>query len=159
MNEQEFKEIKPLEGLGKLKFGLTRDEVIDILGEPNDRDRYSLGEGADESESWHYDDLGISMSFDEDDGYRLITIAVSSPEYLLDGRPLVNFTRDELMDFLQSKGITDISFEDAETIDLPNHELISANDLFLNVWLEEDKVKEVQWSPEFDDNDEVRWPE
>lgn len=158
MNEQ-LKEIKPLEGLGKLKFGMSRDEVKEIMGEPNDVDTYSFSEdGADKSESWHYDDDQVSMSFDEDDNYRLITLAVSSEAFKIKGRALVNLTRTAVIEFFNENGITDLSFEDADTIDMPNHELISAPQLFLNVWLEKERVKEVQWSPEFTDDDEVKWP-
>jgi len=158
--KQELEEIKPLEGLGPLKFGMSRDEVREIMGEPNDVDTYSFSEdGEDKSESWHYDEEQVSMSFDEDDDYRLITLAVSGEGYKLKGRALVNMSRTAVIEFLNENGITDLSFEDADTIDMPNHELISAPQLFLNVWLEKESVKEVQWSPEFTDDDEVNWPD
>ena len=37
----ELKEIKIGEGLGSLKFGMSRDQVIEALGQPDETDNFS----------------------------------------------------------------------------------------------------------------------
>ena len=44
----ELKKIIPGYGLGILKFGLLREQVKDILGEPDDLDSYSYSESTDD---------------------------------------------------------------------------------------------------------------
>lgn len=158
--KKELKSIDPTVGLGQLKFGMTRDDVKRMLGEPNDVDTYSFsGSDEDLSESWHYDDLDLSMSFDQEDDYRLITIAVSSEYYEMGGKNLVGKKRDEVLAELKSAGMKDLEFEDGDVLDMPNHKLISSPSLFINFWLEDDVLREIQWSPEFTDDDEILWPE
>lgn len=156
----ELKEINPMEGLGILKFGMKRDEVRAILGDPTEIDTHSFaGGGEDLSESWHYDDLEVSMSFDEDDDYRLITLAVSSDFYEFKGKSLIGLNRKALTKELHDAGVEDLDFEDGAGMDMPEHDLLAAPSLFVNFWLENGTLKEIQWSPRFTDEDEVEWPE
>ena len=63
-----LKDIKPGFGLGNLKFGMTRAEVKLMLGEPSFIDKYSHSESEDDlTESWEYDELELSISFDEEE--------------------------------------------------------------------------------------------
>ncbi len=159
--KEELKEIKPTEGLGQLRFGMTRDEVRELLGEPNEIDTYSFSGKDDEdlSESWHYDDLDLSMSFDQDDDWRLITLAVSSSYYQIKGRALVNLMRDDLVDALHELGIDNLETDDEEVLEMPNHQLMASENLFMNFWLEDNRLKEIQWSPVFSDDDHIEWPQ
>ena len=153
-------EIKPLNGLGSLRFGMSRDEVTSLLGEPEDVDEYSFSGAEDDlSESWHYDEMDLSMSFDAEDDWRLVTLAVSSPDYQLEGHSLVGLNRDELLSLLESIGIGNISEENELALDMPGHQLVAAHDHFMNFWFEGNRLMEVQWSPRFNDDDEIEWPE
>jgi hypothetical protein len=70
------------QGLGILKFGLERNTVELLLGKPDEKETYSYtADDNDLTESWRYDDLGLSLSFDKEDDWRMITIAVSSTDY------------------------------------------------------------------------------
>ncbi len=147
-------------GLGDLKFGMTREEVSALLGQPDEIDEYTFsGAEEDRSESWHYDDIDLSMSFDSEDGWRMITIAVSSPDYLLSGKTVVGINQDELVQILQHLQLTDIKEENEAALSMPGYHLVSVPSKFMNFWLEENQVKEVQWSPKFDEDDEVEWPQ
>lgn len=157
---KDIQTIKPLTGLGMLRFGMTRDEVRSLLGEPEDIDEYSFsGTPDDLSESWHYDNMDLSMSFDAEDDWRLITLAVSSDDYQLEDFALVGKTKKELAQILAYIGYTDVKEENESTLDIPGHELVSEHTYFINFWLEDGVVKEIQWSPRFNDDDEVEWPE
>ena len=60
-------DIKPLVGLEEVKFGFSRNQVKELLGEPSEVDSFQYEEDEDDglTESWHYDDKEISLSFDE----------------------------------------------------------------------------------------------
>ena len=76
---KELKEIKPGVGLGFLKFGMSRDQVKELLGEPALIDKYSHSDAAnDGTESWEYDELFLSISFDEAENWKLMMFSVSS---------------------------------------------------------------------------------
>lgn len=151
------KEILPGKGLGELKFGMSRDEVLSVLGKPDDVDTYDDDEIEDEgSESWHYDDLEISLSFDEEEDWVLTTIAVSNPSHTFMGHELIGLTKSELLAVLESLEINNLDIEDWSSEEVPNHLLISSNDLQVNFWLEDEIVSEIQWGAfvEEDDDDE-----
>ena len=93
-----LKEIKPGYGLGNLKFGMTRAEVKLMLGEPSFIDKYSHSDSADDlTESWEYDDLGLSISFDEEENWKLIMISITSDFYELNGVSLIGLKEKELL--------------------------------------------------------------
>lgn len=157
--QKDLKEIKPLKGLGKINFGMSRDEIKSMLGEADDIDDYSFSGGdEDRSQSWHYDELELSMSFDEDDDWRVITIAVSSGFYELEGKSLIGMGRDELMKELENLGFDDLEMEEGAGLDMPDHDLIASPSRFMNFWLQNDVLSEIQWSPEFTEGDEINWP-
>lgn len=85
--------ILPGRGLGRLRFGASRQAVEQLLGTPS---RTELGgtsdsdsgtpqidaEDGEESgyEIWHYDALGVSLHFEEDADFRLSQIDVDALE-------------------------------------------------------------------------------
>jgi len=55
-----LKEIKQGQGLGVLKFGMSRSEVKLLLGEPSFIDDYSHSDSVNDlTESWEYDEFSI----------------------------------------------------------------------------------------------------
>ena len=68
--KENLKEIRIGKGLGTLTFGNTRQQVKAMLGEPTDIEKYSLSDTDDDStESWHNDELDISLYFDEENDW------------------------------------------------------------------------------------------
>lgn len=151
------KEILPGTGLGKLKFGHSRDEVKAIMGEPDEIDRHEDGEGYT-AEAWHYDDLELSVSFEEEFDWKMVTVAVSSPNYVLKGHEVIGINRLELIQLLNKLGMEKLIQEDWSSIDNPDHHLIMVEDDWVNFWLDDGVLTEIQWSPRFNDEEEVEWP-
>ena len=85
-----LKEIKLGYGLGNLKFGMTRKEVELMLGEPSFIDKYSNSDSENDlTELWQYDELLLSLNFDEEEDWRLIMISVNDEFYELEGKSLI----------------------------------------------------------------------
>lgn len=155
----DLKDIKSGVGLGVIKFGMKRDDVKTLLGKATEVEKFSHPEkGTTVAESWHYDELDLSLSFDKEDDWKLVTFAVSGEEYQYKGKTFIGMKKDALLEVLKELKIDDLDFEDWASEDTPTQELIASDMVGINFWLEEEKVTEVQWGPLYDD-DGIDWPE
>ena len=154
-----LKEIKPGYGLGNLKFGMSRAEVKLMLGEPSFIDKYSHSDSADDlTESWEYDDLGLSISFDEDENWKLIMISINSDFYVLNGVSLIGLKEKELLAKLEAMNLGDLDLEDCSDLGSDEQKVIEVEEKAINFWLIDDALDEIQWSPFFIDDDTIDWP-
>jgi hypothetical protein len=154
-----LKEIKPGYGLGNLKFGMTRAEVKLMLGEPSFIDKYSHSDSADDlTESWEYDDLGLSISFDEEENWKLIMISITSDFYELNGVSLIGLKEKELLMKLEAMNLGELDLEDCSDLGSDEQKVIEVEEKSINFWLIDDILDEIQWSPFFIDDDTIDWP-
>lgn len=141
-------------GIAGLKFGMTKAEVEGILGKPDDIEQELYGEDEEAMlESWHYDEKDLSVGFDEDEDWKLITVAVSDDSYTLKGKSVIGLSLEKMIDTLNSIGIDELELEEDEEISV-----IYADNKSMKVWLEDKVVTEVQWGPLFKDEDTIDWP-
>jgi len=157
INQQQLKNIESGIGLGILRFGMNRDKVKQLLGTPDEITRDAILEV--ENEAWHYDELDLSLNFDQEENWRLGTISVTNEFYVLENKKVIGLRKDDLIDFLDQLEIDDLELEDLSNEHSPNHVLISSDEMMLNFWLDNDVVSEVQWSPLFFDEETIDWPE
>ncbi|WP_424961158.1 hypothetical protein [Ekhidna sp.] len=153
-------EILPGVGLGKLKFGMSREEIKTMLGEPDHQEVTHYGDDeSDKSDAWEYHPLRLDLSFEEAEDWRLTIISVSSEDYLFKGSSLIGLNQEELMEELELQGVSDLEIEDLSSEDHPEQLLISSQSLGINFWLHKDILEEIQWGPLFEDEHTIRWPE
>lgn len=146
------------QGLGDVKFGMSRESVISLLGEPDERDLQTLAEDEAQSEIWHYDELELSLGFDQGEDWRLISIAVSAEEYHFESKALLGKSREEVETFLADSSLADLEMDDlSDDVDSAQCLLVSEENE-INFWFEEDVLTEVQWGPLFKDDDTIIWP-
>ena len=154
------KKIKAGIGVGELKFGISKDNVKKILGEPENREKYSYSNSEkDLTETWYYKGLGLNISFDEEDNWRLCLITIESETYILQNQIFIGKDKKEILSKLKKLEIIDIEYEDMSTIESPTHELYSSDSLGINFWFDYNKLTEIQISPLFIDNETIKWPE
>ena len=141
-------------GLGDIKFGCTRDELKKLIGEPSETDTYNASGEEDGflTESWHFDEQEFSVSFDEEDNWRLTTIAVSSPNFKFNGIQLIDLSINEVLTVLEDENLGDNELEDLSD-ENTNHKLISFISSSLNLWFEDDNLSEIQWSVLWENED------
>ncbi|MBT8317249.1 MAG: hypothetical protein HKP59_06460 [Lutibacter sp.] len=155
-----LKEIKPGFGLGNLKFGMTRAEVKLMLGEPSFIDKYSHSDSSDDlTESWEYDELKLSLSFDEEDDWKLIMISIYSNFYELKGKSLIGLDSENLQNELEEMKFGNLTLEDCSDFDGQDQEVIEIDEKSINFWINDGVLDEIQWSPFFIDDDRIKWPE
>lgn len=148
------------QGLGVLKFGLERNAVELILGVPDEKKRYSYSKDEEDlTESWYYYSLDLFLGFDQEDDWRLVTIAITSTKYNFKGFSPIGLKKGELKSKLDTVGISDLEFEDYSSIENPSYELLSSDSLGINFWFDENRLSEVQWGPLFIDDETINWPE
>ena len=151
-----LKEIKCGFGLGNLKFGMTKAEVKLILGEPSYIDKYSHSDSANDlTESWQYDEFEISISFDEEEAWKLTMISVNSGFYEFKGKSLIGKSEKDVLAHLN---IEDTYLEDVSERDGENHKVIEIDEKSINFWFIDGVLDEIQWSPLFIDDDTIKWP-
>lgn len=138
-------------GIGELLFGSSRDDVRKYLGSPDkiDIDRDTDGM---KHELWIYELIGGSVSFDEEDDFRLSIIETSSPLATLEGMCVIGLARDAVLSHLCRFGIGNMTNNE------DNLEKITFDDVELNLWFELDILRDIQWSVLFDEYDKISWP-
>ena len=151
------KKIKIGIGLGEIKFGCSREELKRIAGEPTEIDTYNASGEEDGylTESWHYDEDEFSVSFDEEDNWRLTTIAVSSPEFKINSKKIIGLSMNKVLQALENENLGDNELEDLSD----NHKLISFINTSLNLWFENNQLSEIQWGVLWNDEDTPAWPD
>ena len=158
--KEALKEIKSGVGLGVLKFGMTRAEIKLILGEPSFTDRYSHSDSDNDlTESWEYDDLELSLSFDEEESWKLTMMSVNSDFYEFEGKSLIGKSEKDILADLAFLKVEDTSLEDVSEHDGENHKVIEIDEKSINFWFIDGVLDEIQWSPLFIDDDTIKWPE
>jgi hypothetical protein len=129
------------------------------LGEPSETEGYSYTDtDEDLTESWHYDDLELSLSFDEELDWKLSTIAVSAADYQLMSKKVIGLTEKNLLNFLKEAGFNNLETED-DIDESPDSKLIISDEKAITFWIEEGTVTEIQWGPFIVDDEAVIWPE
>ena len=153
-----IKAVKIGSGLGDIPFGISREKLIDLLGDPTETDQYSAVEDEDYvTESWHYDEHEFSVSFDEEDNWRLTTIAISSDEALLNDTALIGKDKASVIEILKTFNLGEMESEDISA-DIDNSELLSFVESSINFWFEDGVLSEIQWGVLWEDEDTPKWP-
>lgn len=168
-----MKEVKllPLVGFGDVRFGMTVDQVEKILGKPSEKnvDVQYGDEPDDVSTELIYDELGLSLSFDKVANYRLVDImteegancslngifavgddfdsvikkAIEADFGSFDETDLEDEADDEEMQRIEEEGLKEYVFEEKS----------------LSLWFANDKLETIQIGPEYDEKDNIKWPE
>lgn len=141
--KEEIKEIKPGFGLGVLKFGMSKDEAKQILGTPDETEEASFeDEDGDEikMETWHYDELEMSIGFDEEMDWKMISLGVTAEGFTLFGKELIGKSKEEVATALKEDKVSDLQLEDIEGLDETSNELLASEELSVNFWFDEDST-------------------
>ena len=159
MTRYNLKTIIPGVGINELKFGLQKSDVKSLLGTPDEFEKYSYTNDENNlTEVWYYDDLGLDVSFDDDDDWKLGLISIESNAYNLFDFIPIGLSIDKIKEQLKKHGVNDLIYEDWSNVESPLHELLSSEKLGINFWFDEEKCNEIQCSPLYIDENTIDWP-
>jgi len=153
-------DIKLGNGIGELKFGMTRKQVKIILGEPDEIEQIEDDGETGASEAWHYDSKELSVTFDEEEEWRLTAMAASSASITFEGVDLLGLSQEETMQQIELMNLGEIEIDDVIDEDEDRQQVASIPEVSLNLWFDEGVLSEIQWGPFWDDEEETYiWPE
>lgn len=138
-------EIKIKEGLGDIRFLSSIEDVINILGEPTEDESINEIDDSHHSRLLHYDHLGLSASFDEEENWTLTSIAISEEEYNINGVNLIGLNKSEFIEKIKPLNLGDFIKEEFNEEDYKST-VLNFDDSHLTCWFENDELQEIQWS-------------
>jgi len=144
-----IKNIESNKGLSELLFGMTRDEVKVLLGKPKVTEAYEDDEEEEvgKVEIWHFDELELSVGFEEAEDWTLMSISVTGEFYEMAGKRLIGKNIEEISAALEAWGVIDYELEDHSNDESPDHKLIVSDYLGMIFWFDNGIASEISWSP------------
>ena len=138
-------------GLGDILFGMSREAVRKILGDPTEIDDNPFKEEVGHrTQTWHYDELKVSLSFQEPLEWELDTISITDAFYEINNQSLIGKPIMAVKTALEKMDITDLEMEDHSEGEDVKHTLLSSDSYLSNFWFDNDLLAEIQWGPEDD---------
>ncbi|WP_430810344.1 MULTISPECIES: hypothetical protein [unclassified Carboxylicivirga] len=151
------KAILPHTGFGSIKFGMEEHEVSNYLGDPDETEVQDYGEGA-EANVLYYDEMGISMSFDKEEDYKLVEISFEKENFILHNAIKVGMSKADFLAKLETLNMGDYEREDMSQDGFDDKELYVFEKENINIWLDEEAITSIQIGPEWVDDETIRWP-
>ncbi len=149
--------ILPGIGFDNLKFGMNEEEVIYILGKPDEVEVQEMDDG-ESVNIYYYDEMGVSMSFDSMVDLRLVEIAFDDSQYTLQDVFFSGMSKELFLEHADDLGEFDVEDLSDEGSDV--NELYSFEDKNINIWIRDGVVDSIQIGPNWSDDDEdILWPE
>ena len=146
-------EIKPMEGLGELNFGVTKEEVERMVGAPEDVEEMDT-ENDIRTLIWHYWSKGFSAFFDEDNNFKLSSLEVDNQMATLWGQLIFNMKEEELIELFRSKGFKEIDTEEQEW----GERRVSIDDAMVDLYFEEGELNSINFGVFINDLEIAVWP-
>ena len=148
------KDIRLGKGLGKIKFGLTMEEVEELIGEPEEVEE-SDEDDEFEHQAWNYWEEGYSLYFDKEDDYRLSCIETANREVQIWGDRVFEMSKAQILQLFADNDITGPEEEETET----GETRVSFEREMIDMYFDDDQLIAINFGVFINDNLEVLWPE
>ena len=148
------KDIRLGKGLGKIKFGLTMEEVEELIGEPEEVEE-SDEDDEFEHQAWNYWEEGYSLYFDKEDDYRLSCIETANREVQIWGDRVFEMSKEQILQLFADNDITGPEEEETET----GETRVSFEREMIDMYFDDDQLIDINFGVFINDNLEVLWPE
>ncbi|KPW02268.1 hypothetical protein [Pseudoalteromonas sp. P1-11] len=133
--------IEPLQGLDILKFGSSKEDALNLFGEPDVIENEGGKDGI-RAEIWEYKEIGIRLDFDPDFNFILERVFVYSADISLNGFFPIGLTEQELLNHYPSLELEVKGGRFADYVD---------NSIELLFFLKDNIVKRVDVLPKISD--------
>jgi hypothetical protein len=136
-------EIVAGQGIGSILFGMTREELKGILGDPDEIDIPEDQDGTD-LERYQYDPIKCSFSFDMHHKGKLVEISVENGYFYVGNHIRVGYRKEDILNAGLEKIFGQFVIEDRRNEEFPTHELISFDEVGLHLWFDDGKISTIQ---------------
>jgi hypothetical protein len=151
-------EIELGRGIGNIIFGIPSKELAEILGAPNETDYPEDPERID-WETYNYNTINCSFSFDPGQEDRLIEISVENGYFHIGRKIRVGVRKEELLILGTGLKLGECIIEDRKTEENPAQVIISYPRAGLHFWLDNDIITAIKISPLLNEDGSIIWPE
>ena len=134
--------IEPLKGYGDIKFGMSIDEVVNLLGTPSNFEELEpIIEGNESSSTlYDYDDLALSVCFEGTDKMLVSSISTSDEDATLFGEKIYAMNRKQVIDLMKKNGYKEFDEEEQE-----GDTCLIYDELMLDFYFNEGELIDVVW--------------
>lgn len=134
--------IEPLKGYGDIKFGMSIDEVVGILGEPSNHEELEpiIEENEETSLLYDYDDICVSVCFEGTSKMTVANISTSDENALLFGERVYDMNRNQIIELMKKNGYKDYDEEEQE-----GDMCLIYDELMLDFYFNEGELIDVVW--------------
>lgn len=153
----ENKKITPGRGVGEILLGMTRNQVEQLIGKPDEIEETDYDDGGS-AITWFYYDLQFDLNFESEDDMRLSFISVENEDCLLSGKIKAGMDKQAVLDACAELGFSAPDIEDFSSDDAPNQELVGLEKENINLWFTDGKLDEIQFGPFWEDDETPIWP-
>lgn len=143
------------EGIGPIVFGMNTEEVENILGVANEVEQVADDDDEIGGTVWHYDDQGLSLSFEEGEGLTLTSISTTNKRYTLKGKTLIGTSYEDFQDLRTELDLGGMGYDNLSEDDGPKQVVLEFNDTGVSFWFDDDVLTEIQWGPIWNDNGDL----
>ncbi len=145
-------------GIGTILFGVSREYLSGILGEPDEVDN-SEDEKKFEWERYNYDSINCSFSFDPGHEDRLVEISVENGYFHIRHKIRVGVSKAELLKAAAELDFGEPVVEDASDEEFRDRETISYASNGLSFLLDGGIITIIRFSPLISKEGKIIWPE
>ena len=134
--------IEPLKGYGDIKFGMSIDEVVSILGTPSNLEELDPIIEGNESSSilYDYDDLSSSICFEGTDKMLVSSISTINEDATLFGENIYDMNRNQVIELMKKNGYKEYDEEEQE-----GDTCLIYDELMLDFYFNEGELIDVVW--------------
>lgn len=153
----------PGRGIGKLVLGMTEEEVIHIMGIPDSIEEEDDAE--DEAFSdlkdryYNYDEMGISLSFDALEQYRLTDITIENPDFTLHNAIHPGISKKQCENIIASLNWEETEYNDLTSEELGSYEMIYYEKENIHLWFDSGVLESIDMGILWKNENEISWPE
>lgn len=133
-------EIKPLEGFGQIKFGEHVDDIIKIVGEPEETDEIN-NDDEFEALACNYWEQGFTLFFEGEENSIFTYIEVDNHNSILYGKKIFNLPEGEIIELMKSNGYKIVEVEEENW----GEKRLTFDECLLDFYFDNGKLNSVSW--------------
>lgn len=133
--------IEPLKGFGEIPFGMSLDDAVKILGNPNFYEELSdMEETGNRSIYYEYDDLETNIYFEGVTKSVAACFETENEDAVLYGTKVMDLSRAEVIELMRENGFKELEEEDED-----GEHRVSFEDAMIDFFFDGDKMTAVSW--------------
>lgn len=148
--------IFPQRGIGPFVLGSSREDVIRMVGAPDSIELAQPLLQNDRKEDWHFSRFSITLSFAEDDDWKLASLTAKANNCVLNGVRFIGQPVSKIQELCVFAGITDLVADgDYDEFGAA----YSSKAFTLMFWIAESHIFNITVFPEYDNSGSApHWP-